>query len=134
MDSRKFVIKQTAVVFAGQVLCVGAMLGVFALLNAFDSKVLLGGIVGGVAATLNFLFMAIGAMIAADKATAQNVKGGNATIRVSFIARLAVLALVLFAFAKSGLCNALAMVLPLAFSQPILTVSEFFRKSGEKTA
>ena len=80
---------------------------------------------------INFLFMAIGAMLAADKAVEQNVKGGHATIKMSYFLRLVVLAVILFAFAKSGLCNVLAMVLPLAYVRPILTILEFFRKPGD---
>lgn len=131
MDSRKFVFQETAIIAAGQVICVGAMYGIFALLKAFDSTVLLGGIVGAVLSLLNFFFMAVGATIAADKATNQNVNGGKATIKASYALRMVLLVLVLFAFAKSGLCNVLAMVLPLAFVRPIITVAEFFRKPGE---
>ena len=130
MDSRKFILKQTAIIALGQVLCVGAMVGVFALLGQFNMAVLLGGVVGGLLAVLNFFFMAISAMRAADKAVEQNVKGGKATMQTSMIVRLAVLAIVLIAFAKSGLCNVLAMVLPLAFTRPILMLSEFFGKAG----
>lgn len=131
MDSRKFVLKETAIVAAGQALCVAAMIGIFALLGYFDRSVLIGGIAGGLLAVLNFFFMAIGASIAADKAEAQNVKGGQATIQMSYMARLVILFIVLFALVKSGLCNVIAVVLPLAFTRPILTIGEFFRKSGE---
>ena len=131
MDSRKFVFQETAIIAAGQVICVGAMYGIFALLKAFDSTVLLGGIVGAVLSLLNFFFMAVGATIAADKATNQNVNGGKATLKTSYLLRLVLLAVVLFAFAKSGLCNVIALVLPLAFVRPIITIAEFFRKPGE---
>ena len=131
MDSRKYVLKQTAIVALGQVLCVGAMIGIFALVGQLDRSVVLGGIVGGVLSVVNFLVMAIFAMIAADKAVEQDVKGGKATVRMSMIVRVALLAIVLFAFAKSGLCNVVAMVLPLAFTRPILTVATFFEKAGE---
>ena len=33
--------------------------------------------------------------------------------------------------AKSGFCNPIALVVPLIFTRPILTVGEFFRKSGD---
>lgn len=128
MDSRKFVIKETLLILAGQAVCVAAMIGIFALLGHFDSTVLLGGIFGGLIATLNFFFMAIAATIASDKAVAQDVKGGQATIQASYIGRLVVMAVVLFALVKSGLCNVIAVVLPLAFNRPILTIAEFFRK------
>lgn len=134
MDSRKFVIKETLIVFLGELLCSAAMVGIFALLGSYDTTVLIGAIVGALAATANFLFLAIGASIAADKAVDQNVKGGQATVQTSYLVRMVVLFLVLFAFAKSGLCNAIALVVPLIFVRPILTIAEFFRKSGEAKA
>lgn len=131
MDSRKLVFQETAVVAIGQVICVGIMYGIFALLGQFDSTVLLGGIVGAVLSILNFFFMAIGALIASDKAANQNVNGGKATIKTSYLARMVVIAIVLVAFAKSGLCNIFALALPLAFVRPTITIAEFFRKPGE---
>lgn len=131
MDPRKYVLKETAIVAAGQILCIGVMFGVFALLKQFDATVLWGGLLGGAVAIANFLFMAIGASLAADRAEQQNVKGGKAMIQTSFLLRYALMALILFAGAKSGLCNLFALVLPLVFTRPILTVSEFFRKSGD---
>ncbi len=92
---------------------------------------LLGGIAGGILAILNFFFMAVGASLAADKAEAQNVKGGQVTIQASYLLRLVLLFIVLFALVKSGLCNVICAVLPLVFTRPILTLGEFFRKSGE---
>ena len=132
MDSRKFVLKQTLMIALGQAVCVAAMVGVFALLGQFNSTVLLGGIVGGLLAVLNFFIMAIGAMMAADKAVEQDVKGGKATVKSSMLLRLALMAVVLIAFAKSGLCDVVAMVIPLAFTRPILTLTEFFGKAGGK--
>lgn len=131
MDSRKFVLKETAIVLLGEVLCSTAMVGVFALLGAYDSSVLLGAIVGSLLATLNFFFMAIGASLAADQAENQNVKGGQAMLKSSYTLRMVLLFVILFAFAKSGLCNIFAMALPLVFFRPILTIAEFFRKPGE---
>ncbi len=131
MDSRKFLLSETAIVLAGEILCSAAMVGIFALLGHFDSTIWLGAIVGALAATLNFFFMALVATIASEKAMKQNVKGGEAMIRGSYIVRLGILFLVLFAFAKSGLCNAITLVVPLIFVRPILTIVEFFRKPGE---
>lgn len=130
MDPRKFVLKETALVALGQAICVAAMIGIFALLGRSDRSVVIGGIAGGILAVLNFLFMAIGASIASEKAMQQDVKGGQATIQLSYFARLALIAIVLFALVRSGLCDVIAAVLPLAFTRPILTIGEFFRKSG----
>ena len=134
MDSRKFVITQTGIVALGQACCVAAMLGIFALLGKFDTSVWLGGIAGGVLAVANFFFMAISATVASEKAVAQDVKGGQLTMRLSYMARMAVIFIILFALVKSGACNVLTAVLPLVFTRPILFVTEFFRKSGEKEA
>lgn len=128
MDSRKFILKKTAVIALGQLLCVAVMIGVFALLGYYDRSVLLGGIFGGIIAVGNFFAMAVCADLAADKAEQGNVQGGQALVRTSYFGRLAVVAIVLFALVKSGLCHVFAAVLPLIFNRPILTVSEFFGK------
>ena len=131
MDARKIVLKETAIVAAGQPVCLAVMYGVFALLSRFDGAVLLGGIVGAVLAVGNFFFMALTTSLAADKAAAGDVKSGQKLIKMSYILRLAALCVVLFAFGKSGLCNVFALVLPQVFVRPTITVAEFFRKSGE---
>ena len=131
MDSRKFVLKETLIVTLGEALCVAAMMGIFALLGKFDRTVLLGGILGGLVAVGNFFFMAVSAMLAADKAQKQDVKGGQAVMNSSYPLRMIVMAVVLFAGVKSGLCNVFALVIPLVFVRPVLMIGEFFRKSGE---
>lgn len=131
MDSRKIVYKETAVVAIGVGICVGLMLAVFALLNAFDRSVLLGGIIGGVLSVANFFFMAVGTALAADKAENQDVKGGKAVISSSYGLRMVLLFILMYACVKSGLCNVVALVIPLAFVRPVLTIAEFFRKKGE---
>lgn len=132
MDSRKIVFKETGVIALGLVICVAAMFGIYALLGQLDREVLLGGILGGVLALLNFFFMAVGTSLAADKAEAQDVKGGKALLQMSMLLRYLVLFIVLFAGARSGYCDAIAMVLPLVFVRPILSFGEFFRKTGDK--
>lgn len=133
-ETRKFVIRQTLLVFAGVLACVAVMVGVYALLDRFGAPVVLGGLIGGVLATANFFCMAVSAELAADKAESGNVKGGQALMRSSYMIRLLVLFGILFACARSGLFDTIALVLPLAFVRPVLSLSEFFRKSGEKKA
>lgn len=133
MNSRKFVLKETAIIAIGQAICVAVMIGVFALLGKFDRSIWLGGIFGGLLATLNFLFMAIGVSLAAQKAQQQEITRGKVTVRLSYLVRMIVLFVLLFALVKSGLCNMITAVLPLVFTRPILTIAEFFRKSGEET-
>ena len=134
MDVRKELLRQTGIVALGEALGVAAMIGIFALLGKFDMGVLWGGIVGGLVAIANFFVMAIGVNIAADKAQNQDVKGGQAAIKGSYLLRMIVMAVVLFAFAKSGICNVIALVIPLVFVRFTLTLWEFFRrKPGDKS-
>ena len=132
MDPRKIVFQETAIVAVGEVICTAAMIGIFALMGYINTGVVLGAIVGMVLAIGNFLFMAIGASLAADKAQAQDVKGGQSLLQMSMLLRYAVLFIVLFACGRSGMFNLIALVLPLVFVRPTLTIAEFFRKPGEK--
>lgn len=130
MDSRKLVFVQTGTVLIGQIVCIGIMFVVYALLGAFAGKVALGGAVGGVIALLNFFFMALAASLAADKAEQEDVTGAKKLVQLSYPVRMLVLAVVLFACAKSGFFDLIALVLPLLFVRPTLMVAEFFRKRG----
>jgi len=128
MDSRKTVFKETGIAAVGVCIGVAVMLGVYALLGKFSRAVLLGGIVGTALGLFNFFFMSIGVCLASDKAVEDDAKGGKKLIKLSYFARLGVLFLILYACAKSGLCEPLALVIPIALVRPSLTVAEFFRK------
>ena len=130
MNSRNYVFAQTAFIAAGQAVCTAAMIGVFALLGRFDFSVLWGGLAGALIAIANFFFMSLFAVLAADKAEAQDVAGGQKLIQLSYMGRMVGLFLVLFLCAKSGFCNLIALVIPLVFTRPILTISELFKKKG----
>jgi len=132
MTVRKFILKETRIITIGECIGVAAMWGIYALLGHFDRTVLLGGIVGAVISVLNFFFMAISADMAADKAVNQDVKGGKKLMQSFMMTRMLVIFVVLIAFAKSGLCDPLAMVIPFVMVRPTITVAEFFRKAGDK--
>lgn len=134
MDSKKSVFRETGAVALGQALCTAAMVGVFSLLGRYDTSVLLGGMVGAAVATGNFFLMSLFANMAADKAEAQDVAGGQKLIQLSYMGRMVGLFLVLFLCAKSGMFNVLALVIPLVFTRPVLTVAEIFKKKGDKQA
>lgn len=131
-EARKTVFHETAIIAVGEVIGVALMLAVFALLGRLDRAAVLGGIVGGVLAVGNFLMMAINVSLAADKAVQQNVKAGKAMVSTSYVTRMVVLFVILFACVKSGLCNVIACVVPLLFVRVTITVAEFMRKSGDK--
>lgn len=132
MDSRKFIWKKTVAIVIGQAVCVSVMMGIFALLGCFARSVWLGGVCGGLIAVGNFFALALCADLAADKAEKGDVTGGQALLRFSYIGRLLLVAVLLFALVKSGWCHVVATVLPLVFNRPILILSEFFRKRESK--
>lgn len=129
-ESRKFVLKQTLLVLLGVLICSVLMCIVYALLGKFDLSVVLGGLAGTVLATGNFFSMAMIATLAADKAENQDVEGGKKLMKGAYPIRILVLAAVLVLCAKSGYFDVLALVLPLVFVRPVLTVLEFFKKKG----
>ena len=131
MNSRQFVLRETGMLAVGEAICTALMVGVFALAGYYNTSVLIGGMVGAVMAVGNFFFMAVAADAAADKAVNGDVKGGKELVKASFRMRLLVMAVLLFLFAKSGICNLIAMIVPLVLTRIIITVIEFFRKSGE---
>ena len=129
-DSRKLVLKETAIVALGEAICMALMCGVYALLGKFDLSVVLGGLVGFLVAAGNFFSLAVVATIAADKAEAGDPASGQKLMKSSYPIRLLAMAGVLILCAKSGVCDVIALVLPLLFVRPILTIAEFFRKKG----
>ena len=129
-DSRKLVLRETAVIAIGEIICVALMCGVYALIGKFSFSVLWCGLVGLLVATGNFFFLAVIATLAADRAENQDVAGGQKLMKSSYPIRLLVMAGVLILCAKSGYFDVIALVLPLVFVRPILTIAEFFRKKG----
>ncbi|MCI6956111.1 MAG: ATP synthase subunit I [Candidatus Faecousia sp.] len=130
MESRKIVYRETGIVAIGVTVCTAVMMLVYALLGRFDLSVLWGGLMGAVLSIGNFFLMALGTSLAADKAENQDVKGGSLLVRNSYMLRLLVLFVVLILCAKTEVFNLIALVLPLVFVRPTLTVVEFFRKKG----
>ena len=131
MNSRTFILQETFFLLLGELLCSAMIVGIYALLGCLEPNVIWGVLAGTVLSTANFFMLGVSADAAASKAQEQDVKGGKTLMRLSYQLRLIVLFVVLFAFAKSGLCNPLAMVLPLVLFRPILMVIEFLRKPGE---
>ena len=130
MEARKYVFRKTAALLLGDAVCCGIMFAVYAVLGRLDGRVLLGGAAGTALGCLNFFAMAMIAQRASDMAVGQDVKGGAALMRFSYIGRLIALFVALVALVKSGAADPLACVLPIAFSHLVVTVPELFKKMG----
>lgn len=132
MDNRKQILRQTGEIALGVALCTGLMLVIYYGIGKFSMNVLRGAVAGFLLGVLNFLMMAIMACRAADKAQEQNVNGGKVLMQSSYVARLVVLFAVLVVLAKTGWCDPLAMVIPLVFVRPVITVMELMIKKKSK--
>lgn len=134
MDNRKYVFSQMVTIFIGELILSALMVGVFALLGYFDKSVLFGAGAGAVIATLNHLILVQGVMAASSKAEKQDVKGGQALVQMSYFGRTIGLFLILVLCAKTGIFNLIALVIPLVFTRPILTITDHFNKKGGNEA
>lgn len=134
MELRRLFTHEITVVAIGQLIGTSVMAGIFSLVEPFDISELLGCIAGGILAFTNFFLMSRFAIMAADKAEAQDITGGQQLIRLSYMGRMIGMALTLIALAKSGYFHPLALVVPLAFTRPILAIAEFSKTKGRKQA
>ena len=134
MDNRKYVLSQTAVILIGELVLSALMTGIFAALGYFDLSVVLGALAGSLIATANHLVLMLGVLAASSKAEKQDVKGGQMLIQISYMGRLLGLFLILILCAKSDIFNLLALVIPLVFTRPLLTIAEYFNKKGGNEA
>lgn len=128
MENRKFIRSQTLTLLLGELILSAVMVAVFALLGYYSTGVLLGAAVGALIATLNHTILVIGVVFASKKAENQDVKGGQAAIQLSYMGRLLGLFLILVLCAKSEIFNLPALVIPLLFSRPILTVTDYINQ------
>ena len=131
MNCKNTAFRETRTVIIGQVICTAVMIAVFAFVGKYQLSVLLGGIAGALIATGNFFLLSFFANRAADLAEAQDVVGGQKLIQLSYMGRMLGMFLALIVLGKSGYFHALSLVLPLAFTRPILTIAEIFKKKGE---
>lgn len=134
MDNRKYILSQTAAVLIGELVLSALMVGIFAALGYFDRSVVLGAAVGSLIATVNHLILMLGVLAASAKAEKQDVKGGQMLVQLSYMGRLIGLFLILVLCAKSSTFNLIALVLPLVFTRPVLTIAEHFNKKGGNEA
>ena len=134
MNNRKYIFSQTAIILIGELVLSALMTGVFAALGYFDLSVVLGALAGSLIATANHLVLMLGVLAAASKAEKQDVKGGQMLVQMSYMGRLLGLFLILVLCAKSEIFNLLALVIPLVFTRPVLTIAEYFNKKGGNEA
>lgn len=130
MDSRKKILKDTAVLLVGELIGAALVVAGFAAFNAFSLSVVIGAIVGSVVITANYFAMALVLDLAADRAADNEVKKAQKMIQLSSTVRLLCMGAILLVAIKLG-ANTIALLLPLLFMRPILMLVEFFGKKGD---
>ncbi len=122
---------ETLRIAIGLAICLALMFGVYAILSLFTLKVFLGGLLGYILAVGNFFFMAVSLMNIADQA--ENPKGGL-KMQGGFLFRMLVMGGLIVLGVKSGYCDAIAAVIPIAFVRPVITLEQFFLNNRSKTS
>ena len=128
MESQNSLKQDIRIIAVGQLLCIGLMVGIFALTGNFALDVVWGGLMGGALATANFAIMSLAVNKAAEKAQQQDVAGGQKLISLSYTLRMALLFGALVLCALSHVFNLIALALPLAFNRPILMLAQYILK------
>jgi hypothetical protein len=128
MNDKQQTLRELLIFALGELICLGLLYGAFALLGKLDSKVLLGGAIGAVTAVLNYFLMAVGVYAAAARAEAGDPARGRRIVSLSMAGRFLLMIAILVVGAKSGLCNVVAMVIPLLLFRVLIFVGEFFRR------
>lgn len=130
MDSKKIVLRETAVIAVGELLCSALMLCVYAALGFFQFKVLWSALGGCIIMIVNHFFMSVTICLAGDRAERGEVDAAKKSVQLSSTVRLICMGIALFVGIRLG-ADVIALVLPLAFVRPILMVCELFGKKGE---
>lgn len=132
MENRKQSLLETGRIALGVALCTGVMLLFYCMLDKFTLKVLWGALVGFALGIGNFLALSVVVNVASDKAEAQDVTTGRVLIQSSYPIRMLLLAVILVVLAKAEICDPVAMVIPLLFVRPVITVIELQTKKNPK--
>ena len=130
MDTRRIVLKETAIIGLGELVCSAVMVGIFAAVGQFSLSVLLSALTGCAVITANYFLMAVAVSNAANRAEGGEVERAKQSVQLSSLVRLVCMGVVLFVAIRLG-ANVIALLLPLLFMRPVVMVTAFFRKKGD---
>ena len=130
----KEAIIQVGRVAIGESICVCLMLAIYGLLGLFTVRVLVGALLGGSLAILNFLFLSIAVTRAADRAMQGNAAKATLSVQASSVYRLLGMGVILVLAFKAGICDPVAALLPLLFVRIIINIMDFFGKERDDSS
>lgn len=132
MQKHRDILHQVTRLTIAMIICVGIMLGIYALLGIFTRQVLVGAVVGLLLSIGNFVSLSITVSNALDRAARDNdPQRAQLSIQTSSVIRLLVLAAIYILLFRAKLCDPIAALLPLLLAQGVLKLVEFFRNDKE---
>ena len=132
MQKHRDILHQVTRLTIAMIICVGIMLGIYALLGIFTRLVLVGAVVGLLLSIGNFVSLSITVSNALDRAARDNdPQRAQLSIQASSVIRLLVLAAIYILLFRAKLCDPIAALLPLLLAQGVLKLVEFFRNDKE---
>lgn len=132
MQKHRDILHQVTRLTIAMIICVGIMLGIYALLGIFTRSVLVGAVVGLLLSIGNFVSLSITVSNALDRAARDNdPQRAQLSIQTSSVIRLLVLAAIYILLFRAKLCDPIAALLPLLLAQGVLKLVEFFRNDKE---
>ena len=132
MQKHRDILHQVTRLTIAMIICVGIMLGIYALLGIFTRSVLVGAVVGLILSIGNFVSLSITVSNALDRAARDNdPQRAQLSIQTSSVIRLLVLAAIYILLFRAKLCDPIAALLPLLLAQGVLKLVEFFRNDKE---
>lgn len=132
MQKHRDILHQVTRLTIAMTICVGIMLGIYALLGIFTRSVLVGTVVGLLLSIGNFVSLSITVSNALDRAARDNdPQRAQLSIQTSSVIRLLVLAAIYILLFRAKLCDPIAALLPLLLAQGVLKLVEFFRNDKE---
>lgn len=132
MQKHRDILHQVTRLTIAMIICVGIMLGIYALLGIFTRSVLVGAVVGLLLSIGNFVSLSITISNALDRAARDNdPQRAQLSIQTSSVIRLLVLAAIYILLFRAKLCDPIAALLPLLLAQGVLKLVEFFRNDKE---
>ena len=132
MQKHRDILHQVTRLTIAMIICVGIMLGIYALLGIFTRSVLVGAVVGLLLSIGNFVSLSITVSNALDRAARDNdPQRAQLSIQTSSVIRLLVLAAIYILLFRAKLCDPIAALLPLLLAQGVLKLAEFFRNDKE---
>lgn len=132
MQKHRDILHQVGRLTIALAICVGIMLGIYALLGAFAKQVLVGAVIGFILSIGNFVSLSITVSNALDRAARDNApQRAQLSIQASSVVRLLALAVIYILIFRTHVCDPVAALLPLLLAQAVLKLVEFFRNDDK---